>query len=74
MANRKDIIPLLDQAAQELDLARQHMLVVAEHVRNEEVPRFGAHVLAANGHIINATDLRDQISKILAAHSAPTAD
>jgi hypothetical protein len=71
---RKILIQQLKDAAAELDLARQHFLVAAEHLEDNLIPRFGAHVLAANGHLSKAEKLRDAISETHAAHSVPRAD
>jgi hypothetical protein len=72
--NRKVLIQQFKDAAAELDLARQHFLVASEHLENNLIPRFGAHVLAANGHLSKAMKLRDAVSEAHAAHSFPRAD
>lgn len=65
---------MLEEMAAELDLSRKHILVAVDHIRNNEIPRFGAHVLAANGHIVTATNLRDKISQLHAVWSNPSAE
>ena len=72
--NRKVLVQQLKDAAAELDLARQHFLVAADHLENNLIPRFGAHVLAANGHLSKVEKLRNAISETHAEHSVPRAD
>jgi len=43
-----------DKVTSELELAAKHMRTMAEHFRQKEVPRAGAHSLAAQGHLENA--------------------
>ena len=43
-----------DKVALELEKAAQHMRTMSNHFRNKEVPRAGAHALAAQGHLENA--------------------
>jgi len=58
-----DSNPLEEQAqkcertAEELELAAKHMRTMAKHFRNKEVPRAGAHSLAAQGHLENAKQI-----------------
>ena len=70
-SRRIEIIPLLDEIAEELRLAREHVLVAKQHAENGEVPRFGAHMLSAEGHLAAASHLRQAVAKIHAAHSVP---
>jgi hypothetical protein len=74
MAGRADIFPLLDQLAGELETARQHVLVAKQHAEGGQVPRFGAHMLAAEGHLAIARNLREQIAQVHSAHSIASAD
>ena len=71
-AQRKDILPLLEEIAEELRLAREHVLVAKQHAEIGEVPRFGAHMLSAEGHLAAANQSRQTVAKIHAAHSKPT--
>jgi hypothetical protein len=71
-SKRKNIFPILDEIAEELRLAREHVLVAKQHAENGEVPRFGAHMLSAEGHLTAANQLRQTVAKIHAAHSTPT--
>jgi hypothetical protein len=72
-SKRKDIFPLLEEIAEELRLAREHVLVARQHAEKGEVPRFGAHMLSAEGHLAAASQIRQTVAKIHATHSTPTA-
>lgn len=58
-----------ERAAEELELAAKHMRTMADHFRNKEIPRAGAHSLAALGHVENAK----QIFAAIAANHAKNA-
>ena len=45
---------LFDEAAAELERAAAHARVAAQHFRDGEVPRGGAHAWAARGHLLKA--------------------
>lgn len=60
-----------EQAAQELSLAAQHMQTTADHFRNREVPRAGAHSLATHGHMERARALLAEVAMIHAGRAVP---
>lgn len=70
-SKRRDIIPLLEEIAEELKQAREHVLVAKRHAENGEVPRFGAHMLSAEGHLAAASQIRQAAARIHASHSVP---
>jgi len=51
---------LYDEAAKELDLAARHCEVVAQHFRDNIVPRGTAHAWAARGHLLEAEKRLDE--------------
>ena len=54
---------LYEQAAEELEQARKHCLVAADHLRNRLVPRGAAHAWAAQGHVLAAQEHLDEQAK-----------
>ena len=66
---------LYDAAAAELDLASGHCRVAAQHFRDGEVPRGGAHAWAARGHLLNAERSLDEQARTHAERASlpPTA-
>jgi hypothetical protein len=68
---RAEVIGLYEQAAAELELAAQHARVAARHLREEEVPRSGAHAWAAHGHQLAAQEFLSQAARLHAARARP---
>jgi hypothetical protein len=62
---------LCEEAAAELDQAAAHARIAAEHFRNREVPRAGAHAWATRGHIVAAGRLLDEQAVEHAHRSRP---
>lgn len=57
----------LDLVAKELESAAKHAKISANHIRNGEIPRFAAHALAVEGHIVMA---RSELNTIAVFHSS----
>lgn len=57
----------LEQVATELETAARHVRVAARHIQTGEIPRFAAHLLAAQGHVILATRTIEEIAVIHAS-------
>jgi hypothetical protein len=68
---RAEAARLYEQAADELELAAQHARVAARHLREDEVPRSGAHAWAAHGHELLAQALLSQTARLHAARARP---
>jgi len=51
---------LYDTAAEELEKAAAHARVAAQHFRDKEIPRGGAHAWATRGHILAAEQALDE--------------
>jgi hypothetical protein len=51
---------LFDAAAEELDNAAAHARVAAQHLRDGEIPRAGAHAWATRGHVLAAEQALDE--------------
>ncbi len=51
---------LFDTAAEELDKAAAHARVSAQHMRDGEIPRAGAHAWATRGHVLAAEQSLDE--------------
>jgi hypothetical protein len=51
---------LFDAAADELEKAATHARRTAEHYRDGEVPRAGAHAWATRGHVLAAEQSLDE--------------
>jgi hypothetical protein len=51
---------LFDAAAEELDKAATHARTAAQHFRDGEVPRAGAHAWATRGHMLAAQQALDE--------------
>jgi hypothetical protein len=51
---------LFDAAAAELDKAAAHARFSAQHLRDGEIPRAGAHAWATRGHLLAAEQALDQ--------------
>jgi hypothetical protein len=51
---------LYDTAAEELEQAAAHARVAAEHFRDGEIPRGGAHAWATRGHMLAAQQALDE--------------
>jgi hypothetical protein len=51
---------LFDTAAEELDKAAAHARTSAQHLRDGEIPRAGAHAWATRGHLLAAEQSLDQ--------------
>ena len=72
-----DVNPLEAQAlkcdlvAEELELAAKHMRTMAGHFRSKEVPRAGAHSLAAQGHLETAKAVFVEIAVAHAGKAIP---
>ena len=65
---RAEVAGLYEQAAVELELAAR---VAARHLREDEVPRSGAHAWAAHGHELAARQLLSQAARLHAARARP---
>jgi len=61
----------LAEIASELEAAARHCRTAAAHFTNDEVPRAGAHALAARGHLHAATRLLDELALAHARRSTP---
>lgn len=61
-----------EHAAQELELAARHLRTAAHHVREGEIPRYAAHLLASQGHLVNVRHTLAELSVKHAARSHPT--
>jgi hypothetical protein len=57
---RAELAGLYERAAAELEVAAQHARVAARRLREQEVPRSGAHAWAAHGHQLAAQELRNR--------------
>jgi hypothetical protein len=68
---RAEVAGLYDRAATELEAAAQHARVAARHLREEEVPRSGAHAWAAHGRELPAQELLSQAARLHAARARP---
>ena len=62
---------LYDEAAAELDRAAAHARVAAQHFRDGEVPRGGAHAWAVRGHLLTAERALDRQAIEHSEHSRP---
>jgi hypothetical protein len=62
---------LLDEAAEELELAARHCRTAAAHFRDREIPRAGAHAWAAFGHVREAEARLDEQAREHARRSNP---
>ena len=51
---------LYDTAADELEKAAAHARVAAQHFREREIPRGGAHAWATRGHMLAAQQALDE--------------
>ncbi len=60
-----------EDAAAELERAVEHCRVAAEHFRNREVPRAGAHAWAVRGHLLEAQARLDEQARDHARSSRP---
>jgi hypothetical protein len=70
LANRR-LTVRYERAAAELELAAQHARVAARRLREQEVPRSGAHAWAAHGHQLAAQELLSQAARLHAARARP---
>lgn len=68
---RAKVAGLFEQAAAELELAARHARVAARHLREDAVPRSGAHAWAAHGHELAAQELLSQAARLHAAQARP---
>jgi hypothetical protein len=64
---RAEIARQLERIAAEFEMAAKHAKVAARHIQGGEIPRFAAHVLAAQGHAFNAAQIVEDIAKLHAA-------
>ena len=62
---------LYEDIAAELERATAHAKVVAEHLREENVPRASAHAWALQGHPIEAQSRLDEQAREHARRSEP---
>jgi hypothetical protein len=62
---------LFDAAADEFDKAAAHARVAAQHFRDGEVPRGGAHAWAARGHVLAAEQALDAQALEHRLHARP---
>jgi hypothetical protein len=68
---RAEVAGLYERAAAELEVAAQHARVAARRLREQEVPRSGAHAWAAHGHQLAAQELLSQAARPHAARARP---
>lgn len=54
----------LNLIAKELDQAKEHALVAANHFTASEVPRACAHTLAVQGHLSAVMELLSEVAKL----------
>jgi len=72
MSDRLDAAArLYEDIAAELERATAHAKVVAEHLREENVPRASAHAWALQGHLIEAQSRLDEQAREHARRSEP---
>jgi hypothetical protein len=64
---------LYDEIVAELERAAAHAKVVAEHLREENVPRASAHAWAVRGHLLEAQSRLDDQAREHASRSDPHA-
>lgn len=57
----EDTAQRYEQAARDLELAVKHLQHVANHFRDEDVPRASAHLVATLGQIRNAERILDEL-------------
>jgi hypothetical protein len=62
-----------EEIAAELERATAHAKVVAEHLREENVPRASAHAWAVRGHLLEAQSRLDDQAREHARRSEPHA-
>ena len=60
-----------EAAAAELESAAQHMRTAARHFRDHEIPRACAHILAAEGHMLEAQEAIQERAKVHSRKSLP---
>ena len=60
-----------DDIAREAEALAAHARTAAQHFRNGEIPRAGAHAFAAEGHCAQLRDFLEQAAKEHAARSRP---
>lgn len=68
-AGREEQARRFDAIVEEAGKIADHARVAATHFRAGEVARAGAHALAAEGHLINARRLLDEIAVVHASRS-----
>ena len=61
----------LAKIAEEFDRAAAHARTAAKHFEERNVPRGCAHIVAAEGHLVNARKSLDDVAKVHAAHAVP---
>ncbi len=59
--------------AAELEQAAAHCRSTAQHYRDREIPRAGAHAFAAQGHLVNAQQFFEDAAKLHAEKAIPLA-
>ena len=64
---RTQVASRLEQVATELETAARHARVAARHILAGEIPRFAAHLLAVQGHVVVATRAVDEIAVVHAS-------
>ena len=62
--NLETAAALYEDAAAELDRAAGHCRVAAQHMRDREIPRAGAHAWAALGHLREAEGRLDEHARM----------
>ena len=60
-----------ERAAAELETAAAHLRRAAHHALSGEMPRYAAHLLATQGHLISAEQVLDELAVAHARHSRP---
>ncbi|GAA5504246.1 hypothetical protein Dxin01_04015 [Deinococcus xinjiangensis] len=55
----------------ELSTAAAHLRDCKAHLRNREIPRYAAHLLATQGHVLNAQNILNELAIAHASRSIP---
>ncbi len=63
-----------ERAANELEVAAAHLRTAARHITGGEVPRYAAHLLATQGHLLVAERIIEELAVRHARASRPLAE
>lgn len=55
----------------ELSAAAAHLRDCKAHLQNREIPRYAAHLLATQGHVLNVQNLLNELAIAHASRSIP---